>query len=48
LLKTTSQTVSEISYAVGFSSPSYFSTCYKAYFGESPTDVQRRTSQSGL
>ena len=48
LLKTTSQTVSEISYAVGFSSPSYFSKCYKDYFGESPTDVQRRTSQSGL
>ena len=48
LLKTTSQTVSEIAYAIGFSSPSYFSKCYKDYFGESPTDVQRRTSQSGL
>ncbi|MDE6093177.1 MAG: response regulator, partial [Muribaculaceae bacterium] len=44
LLKTTESTVSEISYAVGFSSPSYFSKCYKDYFGESPTDVQRRTS----
>lgn len=46
LLKTTDQTVSEISYAVGFSSPSYFSKCYKDYFGESPTDVQRRTSRA--
>lgn len=46
MLKTTSQTVSEVTYAVGFSSPSYFSKCYKDYFGESPTDVQRRTSQA--
>lgn len=46
LLKTTESTVSEISYAVGFSSPSYFSKCYKDYFGESPTDVQRRTSRA--
>lgn len=44
LLKTTSQTVSEISYAVGFSSPSYFSKCYKDYFGQSPTDLRQRTS----
>jgi signal transduction histidine kinase/DNA-binding response OmpR family regulator len=47
LLKTTERTVAEISYAVGFSSPSYFARCYKDYFGESPTEVQGRTSKIG-
>lgn len=46
LLKTTERTVAEISYAVGFSSPSYFARCYRDYFGESPTNVQERTSKS--
>ncbi len=35
-------TVSEISYEVGFSSPSYFAKCYKEQYGESPTDFLRR------
>lgn len=35
-LEQTDKTVSEICYAVGFSSPSYFSKCYKQYFGEIP------------
>jgi DNA-binding response OmpR family regulator/anti-sigma regulatory factor (Ser/Thr protein kinase) len=45
LLKSTEQTVSEISYSVGFSSPSYFTKCYREYFGEAPTAAQRRTSK---
>lgn len=40
LLKTTSLTVSEISYEVGFSSPSYFSKCFKDQFGVAPGDVR--------
>lgn len=36
LLKTTDKTVSEISYEVGFSSPSYFSKCFKDFFGTVP------------
>ena len=40
LLKTTGRTVSEISYDVGFSSPSYFSKCFKDYFGIAPGDVR--------
>lgn len=36
LLRTTEKTVSEVAYAVGFSTPSYFSKCYKDEFGESP------------
>ena len=36
LLQTTERTVSEIAYSVGFSTPSYFSKCYKEEFGENP------------
>lgn len=40
LLKTTNKTVSEISYEVGFSSPSYFSKCFKDFFGTVPGDIR--------
>lgn len=36
LLKTTTKTVSEVSYEVGFSSPSYFAKCFKDLFGRLP------------
>lgn len=39
LLRTTDKTIAEITYEVGFSSPSYFTRCYKDYFGENPTDT---------
>lgn len=42
LLASTEKTVAEITYEVGFSSPSYFTKCYKDYFGESPTDFLKR------
>lgn len=42
LLASTEKTVAEITYEVGFSSPSYFTKCYKEYFGESPTDFLKR------
>ena len=42
LLASSDMTVSEIGYEVGFSSPSYFSKCYKDQFGESPTDFLKR------
>lgn len=45
LLKTTSNTVSEVCYAVGFTTPSYFTKCYREYFNETPTDTQARTSK---
>lgn len=38
----TKLTVAEVSYRVGFSSPSYFTKCYKEYFNESPTATQER------
>lgn len=42
LISTSNKNVSEIAYEVGFSSPSYFTKCFKEYFGESPTDCQKR------
>lgn len=41
LLADSSLNISEIAYRVGFSSPSYFTKCYKDLFGKSPTDVQK-------
>jgi len=32
--------ISEISYQVGFSSPAYFSRCFKEEFGHSPSQVK--------
>ncbi|MDE6267585.1 MAG: substrate-binding domain-containing protein [Muribaculaceae bacterium] len=45
LLRTTASTVSEVAYAVGFASPSYFTKCYREAYGEAPTSVQNRTSK---
>ena len=42
LLASSEKTISEITYEVGFTSPSYFTKCYKEYFGESPTDFLKR------
>lgn len=45
IIKTsTERSISEIAYEVGFSSPSYFTKCYKEFFGENPTDVKKGTS----
>lgn len=43
LLASTEKTIAEITYEVGFSSPSYFTRCYKEYFGESPTEYLKHT-----
>lgn len=34
--------ISEVCYKVGFSSPSYFSKCFKNYFGLLPTEVESK------
>lgn len=39
ILETGSANVSEVCYKVGFSTPSYFTKCFKAHFGILPTDV---------
>ncbi len=40
LLKKSDQTISEVAYAVGFSSPNYFSTSFKNKFGISPKEYK--------
>ncbi|MBV4204817.1 substrate-binding domain-containing protein [Bacteroides salyersiae] len=42
LLASSGMTVAEIAYEVGFTSPSYFTKCYKEQFGESPTEFLKR------
>lgn len=41
LLLNSNQTISEIGYAVGFSSPNYFSTSFKNKFGISPKEFKK-------
>ncbi|MDX1315559.1 MAG: helix-turn-helix domain-containing protein, partial [Eudoraea sp.] len=36
------ETVSEIAYQVGFSSPTYFNTCFKEYYGYPPGEAKLR------
>ena len=40
LLNTTTKTVAEIAYEVGFSSSSYFSNCFKKQFGKLPMELR--------
>lgn len=42
LLASSELTVAEIGYEVGFTSPSYFTKCYREEFGESPTEFLKR------
>lgn len=44
LLTTTERTISEISYAVGISTPAYFTKCYKEAYGETPSELRERLS----
>ena len=40
LLASTTKTVGEIAYEVGFGTPGYFSTCFKKQFGKYPTELR--------
>lgn len=42
LVKTTDKNMSEIAYETGFSSPAYFTRCYRETFGETPTETRSR------
>lgn len=42
LLASSELSVAEIGYEVGFTSPSYFTKCYKEEFGESPSEFLKR------
>jgi AraC-like DNA-binding protein/tetratricopeptide (TPR) repeat protein len=43
MLQGKSVNVSEVSYAVGFSSPAYFSACFHEYFGYPPREVSKES-----
>lgn len=47
MLKQTSFTVSEVSYRVGFGSPSYFIKCFRDYYGYPPGKVGQRDTGEG-
>ena len=42
MLKNTELTIQEITYSVGFTSPSYFTKCYRQKFGRNPSQDQRK------
>lgn len=46
LLASTEKTIAEITYEVGFSSPSYFTKCYKEFFGENPAHFLKRKNEN--
>ncbi len=39
IIETGNANISEVCYKIGFSSPSYFTKCFKSYFGVLPTEV---------
>lgn len=45
LLVQTEKTVSEIAYEIGFSTPAYFTKCYREAYGETPTDARARLAR---
>ena len=47
MLSHTKMTVAEVAFAVGFSSPAYFSKCYRAYFGQNPRSVSKEENKAG-
>jgi len=47
ILKNEDISVSEISYLVGFSSPSYFASCFHKQFGFTPTEYKNNQSNLG-
>jgi DNA-binding response OmpR family regulator len=47
MLERNEQTITDVLMSVGFSNPSYFSRCFKAYYGQTPKDYQKSCKQSG-
>ena len=37
--------ISEISYSLGFTSPRYFSRCFKAFYGIAPQGYRKKNSE---
>jgi TolB-like protein/AraC-like DNA-binding protein len=48
LLQQETATASEIAYMVGFSSPAYFTKCFRVHFGFSPGEARKRGVDEGV
>ena len=46
LLTTTEKSISEIAYETGFSTPAYFTKCFRDTFGMTPSDLRTQLSQT--
>ena len=42
LIMTTGKTISEVAYEAGFSTPAYFTRCYREAFGQTPSDTRAK------
>lgn len=42
LVKTSDKSMSEIAYEIGFSTPAYFTRCYREAYGETPTETRTK------
>lgn len=45
LITGTDKTISEIAYETGFSTPAYFTKCYRDAFGETPSEARNKTTK---
>lgn len=45
LITTTDKTISEIAYETGFSTPAYFTKCYRDAYGETPTEARNKLTR---
>lgn len=45
LLTSTDRTISEIAYETGFSTPAYFTKCYRDAYGETPTEARNKLTR---
>ena len=45
LLNRHQMSVSEIAYALGFTSPKYFTKCFKEELGQTPTEYQKQNAE---
>ncbi len=48
LLLNKNKTVAEVAYEAGFSSPSYFTKCFKEFYKQSPTEYLSKVTAAGL
>lgn len=42
MLTTSNATISEIAYEVGFTTPAYFTKCYRDFYGETPSELRQK------